>query len=412
MLTAELLAERCAADGQFLLASRYWNGGLRLEMGDRSIGLRMTAGSPLAADPGATPGVVGLSGPVELWEGLLAAEPSRLVSDVSSALSKGLRRYGDDLAFWQYYPAIQRVIELLRPEVVSQPASEPGHRPRFDSPVGRYLHIDLDGKDHRIYIEEAGQGIPLLLQHTAGSHGIQWRHLFECREITDHFRLIAYDLPFHGKSIPPIGACWWEEQYQLSAARLRSIPVTISKCLDLDRPAFMGCSVGGLLALDLALLHPKEFRAVISLEGTLKITGRLESLIGLWHPQVSDETKARMMEGMMAPTSPLAYRKETIHSYSAGWSPLFVGDLHYYYDDFDLTDRASDIDTSKVAVHILSGEYDYSAPQEQAQAAHEAIAGSTYQPMDKLGHFPMSEDPQRFLGYLLPILKSVRETSA
>ena len=32
-----------------------------------------------------------------------------------------------------------------------------------------------------MYFEEAGTGIPLLLQHTAGSHGVQWRHLFDLR---------------------------------------------------------------------------------------------------------------------------------------------------------------------------------------------------------------------------------------
>jgi pimeloyl-ACP methyl ester carboxylesterase len=411
MISSKELAARCAADPEFRLAARYWDGGFAFVVDGEVTAVRVVDGEPEAGVATDGPGVVSFSGSTDLWATITSSPPPRFFNDLAFAAALGLRVGGDELTYWQYYPAMARAVELLRAPAPTAPAPA-GAGKRFDTVIGRYVHLELDGLDHRVYFEEAGTGIPLLMQHTAGSHSVQWRHLFEDARITDHFRLIAYDLPFHGKSIPPIGACWWEEQYQLSAARLRSIPVTISRCLDLERPAFMGCSVGGLLALDLALHHPKEFRAVISLEGTLKVTGRLESLIGLWHPQVSDETKARMMEGMMAPTSPLAYRKETIHSYSAGWSPLFVGDLHYYYDDFDLTDRASDIDTSKVAVHILSGEYDYSAPQEQAQAAHEAIAGSTYQPMDKLGHFPMSEDPQRFLGYLLPILKSMRETSA
>ena len=76
-----------------------------------------------------------------------------------------------------------------------------------------------------MYFEEAGQGIPVLLQHTAGSHGVQWRHLFEMPAITDHFRLIAYDLPFHGKSVPPVGRAWWTEPYRLTGAFARSVPV-------------------------------------------------------------------------------------------------------------------------------------------------------------------------------------------
>src|SRR5213078_3917996 len=105
---------------------------------------------------------------------------------------------------------------------------------RFDSPVGRYVHLALEGLDHRVYFEEAGTGILLLLQHTAGSHGVQWRHLFEEPSITDHFRLIAFDLPFHGKSLPPTGPRWWEREYKLTGSFLRSVPVSLARALGLE----------------------------------------------------------------------------------------------------------------------------------------------------------------------------------
>ena len=109
-----------------------------------------------------------------------------------------------------------------------------------------------------------------------------------------------------------------------------------------------------------------------------------------------------------SPTSPDAYRKETIQAYAAGWPPAFLGDLYYYVVDYDLRERASTIDTSRTAVHILSGEYDYSATIEMGRAAHEAIAGSTFSAMEGVGHFPMSENPEAFLSYLLPVLEAIR----
>ena len=39
--------------------------------------------------------------------------------------------------------------------------------PRFEPITGRYLHLELLGKPHRLYVEEAGQGIPLLCLHTS-----------------------------------------------------------------------------------------------------------------------------------------------------------------------------------------------------------------------------------------------------
>jgi len=379
-------------------------------MGDHLAAMRVEDGKPVAGDPGEGPGVITLSGDPSLWTQMLVAFPPRFLNDISPALVLGLQLDADELVFAQYYAAVMRAVELLRAPAGenAKQASEAGALPRFDSPTGRYVHLELSGSDHRIYFEEAGTGIPLLLQHTAGCHGTQWRHLFETPEITDHFRLIAYDLPFHGKSIPPVGEPWWTERYRLRGAFLRSLPLALAAALDIERPVFMGCSVGGLLALDLARYHPEMFRAVISLEGALHVDGEIDALKAFWHPQVSSEYKARLMNGLMSPASPEAYRKETTQIYAAGWPPAFLGDLHYYLEEFDLRREAGQIDTSVVGVHILSGEYDFSATLEAGRAAHEAISGSTWTPMPGLGHFPMSEDPERFLPFLLPVLERIR----
>ena len=181
----------------------------------------------------------------------------------------------------------------------------------------------------------------------------------------------------------------------------------LAKALGLDRPVFMGCSVGGLLALDLAHKHADDFRAVISVEGALNIEGRLEDMSELWHPQVNNEYKARLMDGVMSPTSPKPYRKETSVLNACGWPPVFLGDLCYYVEDYDLRGQAGEIDTNQVGVHILSGEYDYSGTAELGREAHEAIPGSTWVEMKGVGHFPMSENPAAFVEYLKPILDQI-----
>ncbi len=414
--STEDLAATCAADPELSLAARHWTGGLRLTVGERTTGFTVHNGAigPGVPEPG--PGVISLAGPPEAWAPLLASTPApfaNLAVQVSRSRG-GLSRQGtDELLWWQYAPAVERVGELLRaPGPARDEVTEAGPTPRHDSPVGRYVHLDLGGVDHRLYYEEAGQGIPLLLQHTAGANGQQYRHLFEMPAITDHFRLIAYDLPFHGKSIPPVGPRWWEEEYRLDGALLRQVPVALASALDLDRPVFLGCSVGGLLALDLALHHPDAFRAVISLEGALTIDGDWDDLVGFWHPQVSNHSKARAMEALCAPSSPEPYVKEVSQVYAAGWPPAFLGDLWYYLVDFDIRDRADEIDTSRVGVHILSGEYDWSGTPALGQAASEAIPGSTHDVMAGIGHFPMQENPERFATHLLPVLDKIRNGDA
>lgn len=410
--SASDFAERCAKDPELGLAVRYWTGGLRFVVGDELIGFSVVDGQIEAFVPDVGEGVINVEGPLEQWLPLTESNPPPFaqISVLVGMGEAGLQRSPTNpTLWWQYLPAVERAAELLRsPGGQRSARRHEGDGVRFDPPVGGYVHLDIDGIDHRVYYETAGQGIPLLLQHTAGAHSVQWRHLFEMPEITDHFQLVAYDLPFHGKSIPPAGRRWWEEEYKLEGSFLRQMPLGVAAALDLDDPIFMGCSVGGLLALDLAFHHPDRFRAVVSLEGALHIGGEWESLIGMWHPQVSNQSKARMMEALCAPSSPEPYVKEVSQVYSAGWPPAFLGDLWYYMVEFDLRDNASQIDTDQVGVHILSGEYDWSGTVAGGRQAHEAIAGSTHTIMANVGHFPMQENPVAFASHLIPVLDKIR----
>ena len=134
----------------------------------------------------------------------------------------------------------------------------------FEPIVGRYLRVEIDGRPHRVYVEEAGQGIPLVCLHTAGADTRQYRGLMNDPRILQHFRVIAFDLPWHGKSSPPAG--WHREEYRLTSQSYVTAVLTLCAALELDRPALIGCSIGGRIVLKLALEHPERFRALIGLQ--------------------------------------------------------------------------------------------------------------------------------------------------
>jgi pimeloyl-ACP methyl ester carboxylesterase len=91
-----------------------------------------------------------------------------------------------------------------------------------------------------------------------------------------------------------------------------------------------------------------------------------------------------------------------------GGPGVFKGDLHFYKIDGDIRGRIAQIDTSKCPLFLLSGEYDYSCtPQETLEVAA-SVAGSQVTIMTGLGHFPMSEDPEKFMEYLRPVLDKIR----
>src|SRR4051794_26168953 len=139
-----------------------------------------------------------------------------------------------------------------------------GMKARFEAITGRYMHLDLFGRPHRVYVEEAGEGTPLLCLHTAGSDGRQYRGLMNDARVTANHRVIAFDMPWHGKSSPPSG--WHDEEYQLTSAQYTTLVLEIMAALELEKPILIGCSIGGRIALYLALEHPDRFRAIIGLQ--------------------------------------------------------------------------------------------------------------------------------------------------
>ena len=62
--------------------------------------------------------------------------------------------------------------------------------------VGRYVKVESLGRDYRIFYEEAGEGVPLICLHTAGTDGRQFRHVLNDQEITSKCRVIAFDMPY------------------------------------------------------------------------------------------------------------------------------------------------------------------------------------------------------------------------
>ena len=249
------------------------------------------------------------------------------------------------------YGALRRLCELLRHArngTDPAPHTLPPQRRHgeHDQTVGRYVHVDLDGHDHRIYYEEAGSGVGLLCQHTAGSDSRQWRHLLEDERVTSRFRVVAYDLPHHGKSLPSPSEAWWARKYSLSKERAMAVPRALADVLGLDRPVFMGSSVGGQLALDLARYHPDEFRAVIACEAGLKIGQERTTGWPSDRPQAPDPGVVAMkMMWSMSPSAPEALRHEVRLEYAQGAPGIFPGDIDYFSYEHDLRGEAHLIDT-------------------------------------------------------------------
>ena len=191
---------------------------------------------------------------------------------------------------------------------------------KYDPIVGKYVYVPYGGYEYRVFYEEAGQGIPLVCLHTAGTDSREWRHQLSDPDINNDFRVIAFDLPRHGKSIPPPG--FEKEEYRLTAKFYSEFVMAFCDALELDRPVIMGSSMGGNICLHLALNFEQRVRALIAIEACDYSPGWFISW--LWHPQVhGGEACATSVFGLMAPQSPADYRWETWWYYSQGGPGIF-----------------------------------------------------------------------------------------
>ncbi len=108
-------------DGEWQIAARMWNAVLRFDVGQVAHVFRIENGilanhtaCPLSA-PAATPCTVRVAAPREGWRQLLAPVPRPFYQDLYGAMTRhGFAVDGDFETFFAYYPAVRRLVELLR----------------------------------------------------------------------------------------------------------------------------------------------------------------------------------------------------------------------------------------------------------------------------------------------------------
>jgi pimeloyl-ACP methyl ester carboxylesterase len=268
--------------------------------------------------------------------------------------------------------------------------------------IGQYVTVKIAGAPLRIYFESAGQGRPVLCLHTAGADTRQWRHLMNDTEITAQNRLIAFDLPWHGKSLPPEG--FQAEEYLLTTEAYIETVLAVIDGLGLDNPVLAGCSMGGRIALQLAALHADRFSGFIAIEAS-DFQPAWYDIDWFHRPDAhGGEMGAALVSANISPFAPDTERWNTLWMFMQSGPGVFRGDLSFYTRDDSLVTRLGLIDTAKTPVHLIVGAYDLTCTPEDARRTATAIPGATLAVMDELGHFPMSEHPAGFRPFFIDAL--------
>jgi hypothetical protein len=113
--------ERANGDGEFRIAARFWRSRLRLDLGAESVRLAVEDGAIRGAEPCGREAAcdTSVSGEGDAWERLFAAVP--LWQDLFGAALRGdfTIAGADPDGFLAYYPAVRRLLDLVREETRS-----------------------------------------------------------------------------------------------------------------------------------------------------------------------------------------------------------------------------------------------------------------------------------------------------
>ena len=114
--------------------------------------------------------------------------------------------------------------------------------------------VDVNGA--RLWYDEAGSGEAVLLLHGGlGDSGL-WEPVAPL--LAERFRTIRTDLRFFGLSTGPAAPWSWHDDV-----------IAVLDELGIERTALVGLSLGGKLAIDLALAHPERLWALVGVAPAL-----------------------------------------------------------------------------------------------------------------------------------------------
>jgi pimeloyl-ACP methyl ester carboxylesterase len=266
----------------------------------------------------------------------------------------------------------------------------------------------------RVHHMHGGRGTPVLFIHGLGSSGyMEWR--FNLESAAGRHRVYAPDLPGFGRSEKP-------------RARY-SVPYFtrfIERYMDdrgLRSAAVVGASLGGRIALELALKHPKRVRKLV-LVNTLGL-GRpnMQLSYGLMTlPRVGEAVMKFAGDALRWAPKPMIRRVAARYAGASGnlkrhMDDDYFANLRELYAaegypgaylttirslitpkavmaaDHDLSNRLGEI---KMPVQLIWGANDPLFPVVHAARAHSLIPGSRLAVMEGAGHTPQAERPEEF----------------
>jgi pimeloyl-ACP methyl ester carboxylesterase len=224
-------------------------------------------------------------------------------------------------------------------------------------------------------VERYGSGEPCVFIHGAGGSSASW---YFQRELQSSMEVIALDLPGHGNSPGPAPAS--VEGFR-DAVREALLSLGLEKCY------LAGHSMGGAIAMSLALSYPEAVKGLILIGTGAKLKVMPEFLEGIVKDK--ENTVRSIIELAFGRNTPPSVKEEGFREMMKCDAQTIFND-YYACDHFDVMASLGEITVPTLILCALS---DVLTPPKYSEFLNWKIKGSQIELIQGAGHLMMIEKP-------------------
>jgi len=240
-----------------------------------------------------------------------------------------------------------------------------------------YTRIPFDGAGMvRVHYYEGGSGAPIVLVHGLGGRAEDWINLMP-QLMRDHHHVYALDLPGYGQSD-------WPPNAQYSISELAGAVEAFMNDRGVTRTDLGGWSMGGWIAMRLALDEPQRIRRLVIFDSA-GLRWDLTWDTSLFEPDTP--AKLQALNELLMPGPPLhtpGFVARDIFRFEARHGWVVRRNMDSMLTGTDLLDGK--LGALQMPMLIIWGKQDHMIPASAGQAIHREVPQSEFQVFDGCGH--------------------------
>jgi pimeloyl-[acyl-carrier protein] methyl ester esterase len=246
-----------------------------------------------------------------------------------------------------------------------------------------------------LYFETRGQGPDLVLLHGWGLNLRVWDGL--TRELENSFRVIAVDLPGHGRSA-------WDPKARTPAEQAWQVHATLSSIS--DRYNLLGWSLGGQIAIDLAAAMPGSVARLVLVATTPRFAAsedwsygmpataleKLATQLRSNYKRTVSEFLELQVRGSSASEKVLAELHGSLFSHGEAHPKALVSGLTTLKD----SDLRSNLSMVRAPTLVIAGQYDRVTLPAASKALADMLPNARYVEFRRAAHAPFLSHTAEF----------------